>query len=107
VRTRKQALVKKRKSKTDKVLLFQARPRPPEKEKATVSTSYFQIGSDRFAIHMWHESLPPAPRRPILEPRIKKKTGAVLLLRGPASAEPGSNCSQSYELMGPGLVKRS
>jgi hypothetical protein len=64
-----------------------------------VSTSYFQIGSDRFAIHMWHESLPPAPRRPILEPRIKKKTGAVLLLRGPASAEPGSNSAEPSGLV--------
>jgi hypothetical protein len=53
--------VKNKRDRTNKVLPFPIANRPPENQDALPSTVFFQIGSDRFAMHMWYESLPPAP----------------------------------------------
>jgi hypothetical protein len=72
-------LKEKRKNKNDNVLHFRAPTWPSVEEKPLMSPVYFQIGSTRFAVRMWCESLPPAPPRPVLEPSIKKKTDLVLM----------------------------
>jgi hypothetical protein len=45
------------------VLPFPIASRPAAKQDSPPSTVFFQVGSDRFAFHMWCESLPPAPLR--------------------------------------------
>jgi hypothetical protein len=77
----KKSSEKRRQNKTDRVLPFRARPGPAE-EKPTGSTAYFQIGSTRFAIHIWYESLPSLPPQPVSD--VKKKTNLVLLPEGSA-----------------------
>jgi len=54
-----------KKKKTNNVLPFPAAIRAANEEEVDLapSTSFFQIGSSRFAIHTWWESLPPAPLR--------------------------------------------
>jgi hypothetical protein len=42
-------------------------PKPPVEESG-ISTIIAQIGSDRFAIHMWAEDLPP-PVPPVVMPK--------------------------------------
>jgi hypothetical protein len=56
---------KKRTNRTNNVLPFPRATRPEATQGPPPSTVFFQIGSDRFAIHMWYEPLPPAPLRPI------------------------------------------
>jgi hypothetical protein len=94
--------VKKRKDKTDNVLLFRPRPgsRPPVEAKPVVSTAYFQIGSDRFAMHMWSESLPPLPPRAVLEPRIEKTTNLVLSGEGRSRVTASSPRGKKLRLKG-------
>ena len=67
-----------KKNKTNNVLPFLPRPLPAPEEETGPHTAYFQIGSDRFAMHMWYESLPPAPPQLLVEPRVKKKTNLVV-----------------------------
>jgi hypothetical protein len=55
--------VKEKKDRPNSVLLFPIATRPAVKSDPPPSTVYFQIGSDRFAMHTWCESLPPAPLR--------------------------------------------
>jgi hypothetical protein len=55
--------VKKKKDRTNNVLPFHRASRPAGKQDPPSSTVFFQVGSDRFAFHMWCESLPPAPLR--------------------------------------------
>ena len=70
--------MRKQKNKEDNVLPFLARPRPKvEEEDPLRTTALFQIGSTRFAIHIWYEPLSPVPPR--LVPYIKKKTDLVLV----------------------------
>jgi hypothetical protein len=52
-----------KKKKTNNILPFPGATRPKATPDPPPSTAFFQIGSDRFAIHMWYESLPPAPLR--------------------------------------------
>ena len=53
----------KKKVRSNNVLPFPIATRSAAKQDPAPSTVFFQVGSDRFAIHMWCESLPPAPRR--------------------------------------------
>ena len=53
----------KKKNRTNNVLAFPRATRPAEREDPDPSTVFFQVGTTRFAIHMWCESLPPAPRQ--------------------------------------------
>jgi hypothetical protein len=55
------SLVKKKR--VNNVLPFPRATRCVEAEQFPPSTVIFQIGSDRFAIHMQYESLPPLPMR--------------------------------------------
>jgi hypothetical protein len=72
--------VRKQKKKSDNVLPFLARPRPKvEEEDPLRTTALFQIGSTRFAIHIWYEPLPPVPRQLALKPRTNTKTDLVLV----------------------------
>jgi hypothetical protein len=81
--------VKKQKNKPDNVLPFLSRPRPKvEEEDPLRTTALFQIGSTRFAMHIWYEPLPPVPPRLVLEPRIKKKSHFVSLRKSAASLSP-------------------
>jgi hypothetical protein len=57
----------KKKDKANNVLPFPIATRPQAKQDPPPSTAFFQVGSDRFAIHMWCESLPAAPRRPMAQ----------------------------------------
>jgi hypothetical protein len=52
-----------KKKRANNVLPFLQATRCAEEERFPPSTVIFQIGSDRFAIHMQYESLPPLPPR--------------------------------------------
>jgi hypothetical protein len=52
-----------KKNRTNNVLQFPQATRSAEKQNFPPSTVIFQIGSDRFAVHMQYESLPPLPPR--------------------------------------------
>lgn len=52
-----------KKKRANNVLPFPQATRCDEAEQFPPSTVIFQIGSDRFAIHMQYESLPPLPMR--------------------------------------------
>jgi hypothetical protein len=70
-----------RKIKTAKVLPFRERPSLSSEHLPT--TALFQIGSTRFAIHMWWERLPPALG---LEPRGMKEPNPALLRKADTAA---------------------
>ena len=53
----------KKKDRTNNVLPFPKATRPAAQQDPPPSTAFFQVGSTRFAIHMWCELLPPAPLR--------------------------------------------
>jgi hypothetical protein len=57
----KRSFVKKKR--TTNVLPFPQATRSAEEKNFPPSTVIFQIGSDRFAVHMQYESLPPLPPR--------------------------------------------
>jgi hypothetical protein len=61
-------------------------PRPP-KEPGT-STIIAQIGSERFAIHMQIEDLPPAPPPVVMWKRRSKKAPSKIKKRGITKAPP-------------------
>lgn len=50
-----------KKKRTNKVLPFPQATRPGEEKDFPPSTVIFQVGSDRFAVHMQYESLAPSP----------------------------------------------
>ena len=54
-----------KKKRTNNVLPFPEAAPCAEAERFPPSTVIFQIGSDRFAIHMQYESLPPLPTRTV------------------------------------------
>jgi hypothetical protein len=56
------------KNRKNKVLPF---PKPPEEPET--STIIYQIGSERFALHMQFEDLPPAPPPVVMGKRSAKK----------------------------------
>jgi hypothetical protein len=49
-------------------------PKPPEEPGG--STIICQVGSQRFALHMWVENLPPAPP-PVGDAEAKGEEGAI------------------------------
>ena len=63
------------KNRKNNVLPF---PKPPE--EPGFSTITCQIGSERFAIHMQVEDLPPAPL-PLLMPKRRTKKAASKILK--------------------------
>jgi hypothetical protein len=97
----KRSVVEKRKIK--KVLPFPSSARPAPLEVPSSPIAIFQIGDDRFAVHMWCEDLPPLPRQlmsehadleeePTLSPvpprrNSARRTGASATRRTGASAK--------------------
>ena len=63
------------KNRKNNVLPF---PKPPEEPE--ISTITCQIGSERFAIHIQVEDLPPAPPPPLVmrQRRAKKATSKIV-----------------------------
>jgi hypothetical protein len=75
----------KKQNKSNNVLPFLARPRPKvEEEDPLRTTALFQIGSTRFAMHIWFEPLPPVPQQLLSAPGTNKKTDLVLVREGAA-----------------------
>jgi len=75
-----------KKNKTNNILPFPAATRPVDETAFPPSTVFLQIGSDRFAIHMQYESLPPLPTRlvsPVTSATEDSKPPS--LPRGPAA----------------------
>jgi hypothetical protein len=63
------------KNRKNNVLPF---PKPPEEEPGT-STIIAQIGSERFAIHIQVEDLPPAPPTLLMPKRRAKKAASKIV----------------------------
>jgi len=74
-----------KKKRTNNVLPFPQAARCSEAERFPPSTVIFQIGSDRFAIHMQYESLPPLPTRIVSPVANATEDPKPLLPRGPAA----------------------
>jgi len=91
-----------KKNKTNNVLPFLPRPLPAPEEETGPHTAYFQIGSDRFAMHMWYESLPPAPPHLLVEPRVKKKTNLVVVRKDVAGKQPRGKTARQPDVKGTG-----
>jgi hypothetical protein len=53
-------------------------PKPPEQEPGT-STIIAQIGSERFAIHLQVEDLPPAPPTLLMPKRRAEKSASKIV----------------------------
>ena len=88
----------KKKDKTNNLLPFPIAARPPAKQDPPPSTAYFQVGSDRFAIHMWCESLPPAPRRRMSQSPRAESGPAPLSLMNSSTVEPDYTAEELQEL---------
>jgi len=80
-----------KKKRTSNVLQFPRATRSAEEKDFPPSTVIFQVGSDRFAVHMQYESLPPSPPR-LVSPVAAQAEDPIppSLPRGPA-AQPVSN----------------
>jgi hypothetical protein len=88
-----------KKTRKSNVLPFPQATRSAEEKGFPPSTVIFQIGPDRFAIHMQYESLPPLPIRLVSPGAAQTDTIPPSLPRGPgAQPKTGSKFSANRRL---------